>query len=663
MKKLIFTCLYLFTCVLPGTLLAQHHPLQEAIALRPYFILSTSGKQAVLKEAETIVVDNSNPSAPDTIRRKLRPDIQSLFSSYNGNKKLDQENINNTFDTGNPYLTIEYTSNFGLKDGKMEEMFREGPAPSGSNPVSTIADGIARFLVKRTKEELALAFFDDFKKKVEQDSLYFKYFFGNTKDILQLVDTDVFQFQIYLESLREAFVSDLRVLPGNMSDYLSQNPLKQLKPSKQAIAVDFFEVVQMTIDGAPSLNMIRLLANDTTSAIQSTVAADPELKNLSAGLKLVNQISESLFDSENGRWYTGAEIKAELADPVTLRIYLGLLWHNAQMVQAEFKNGTKLTTLIGKAAENATMFQNWQLELARFGDNAEEMQESLDMRADKSTSLSDNFSRCLQMFTRILESANTLNALFNPGDGQAIESKYLQLIQQVGSLHFNTRQKHYSAAIGNSVYILDVLLGKGFKGEKELLKYGMFIAAVAESENATEVQNAIELFALPPGSSKAKKGAGKFSVAVNAYTGFSGAAERFKNSSTSEGVVGVAAPVGFSVNWGKSWGKKKKDASIGLFFPVLDVGAVLAYRFKDDGVENLPPMEWKNLVAPGAYFVVDPPAGKWPLTLGFGGQMGPLLREVEDNGTLKNKDVGAYRIGGFITLDIPVTYLRLKSSN
>jgi hypothetical protein len=183
------------------------------------------------------------------------------------------------------------------------------------------------------------------------------------------------------------------------------------------------------------------------------------------------------------------------------------------------------------------------------------------------------------------------------------------------------------------------------------------------------VQNAIELFALPPGSSKAKKAPNTRALAINAYPGGHASSENFRLASgvgdkQTSAAYGLTAPVGISFNWGQSWGKKKGEpryGSMGFFFPVLDVGAVFAYRIQDGDQENLPPMEWKNIVAPGAYFVVSPPFGKFPLTLGLGGQAGPLLRKVEDNGRYINRDVVGYRLGGFLTLDIPINYLSLKS--
>jgi hypothetical protein len=349
---------------------------------------------------------------------------------------------------------------------------------------------------------------------------------------------------------------------------------------------------------------------------------------------------------------------------------MGLLWHHARAIPMAYKNGSTIDQLIAKAAVAPTLMSDWQQLLNNFGENVGESEVSFQARRLSDSSLSSNFTHCLKLFTQILNTANTLNKMLDPGAGEAIEMKYLQLLEQIGSLHLNVRQKHYSAAIGNTAFILDILMGNQYKGRKELLQYGMFIAAVAEAENATEVQNALELFALPAGSSKAKKVAGTFSVAINAYAGGSIASEQLRTRynpevAKSSAALSLAAPLGFSVNWGKNWGTeaKPKNGSIGVFFPVIDVGAIYAFRFDDSGIDNLPPLEWKNIVAPGVYLVVDPPMRKLPLSLGLGGQLGPLLRKIEENGSYRNRDVGGYRIGAFATIDIPINYLKLSVKN
>lgn len=662
MKTPIYYLCLLLAILSTGKVSAQN-PLRDAIKLTPF--CSPDDTRAILTSRALELDENE--------AQVMKAEVAEVLAPYCGvaPEAITQKVLNETFGaTFNPYMRLQFTSMSGVEKNRKMESITDFSATPG-NAVSSIADGLARFLVKRTKDELTLAFFADFKKKLEEDKLYFPRFFKNTREILKVIDTEVYQFQIYLEALRTAFTADLRVLPGNLGDYLREDPVKSLKPAPRAMAIDLFQMLQLHIDGTPNIDLLKYLASDVESQIQVQSRSDESLKNLAAGLHLVNVVSESMFSPEKGNWFSSRDIKTAINNPVTLRIYLGLLWHQSNKITTPFKNGATIASMVAKAATTPVLLSNWQQELSKFGRNTDELQDVQKLMAnDPESSMADNFSRTLQAFTQILETANSLNALFNQGSEAAIEPGYFQLFQQVGGLHFNIRQKHFSAAVGNMVFILQQLLdNKDFAGKKDLLKYGMFIAAVAEADNATEVQNALELFALPPGSSKAKKEPGTFAIAINAYTGVNASSENFRrasipNSSETATSVGLAAPVGFSLNWGQNWAGKNKPAkngSIGLFFPVLDVGAMFAYRIQDGGEENLPPLEWKNIIAPGAYFVVDPPLGKWPLTLGFGGQLGPLLRKVEDNGTYINRDVVGYRIGGFLTFDIPINYLRLKT--
>jgi hypothetical protein len=671
MKQILLTTA-LFCALFPRFVLAQtQHPLYEALALRKYFTQPVPGNAIFLDEGATVKLKEINNDGTPTVATVIREDVRGVLAPYCGGEELvNQETVNRAFE-GNPFMVIEYTSNFGLEELRVNKADKISESSLPSSPVGFIADGIARFLVKRTKEELTLAFFADFKRAVQEDkSGFFQHFFVSTQQMLLVIDTEVYQFQMYLEALREAFISDMRFLPGNLSKYLRDTGELQAKPNLHAISIDFFNVVQMNIDGIAPVEMLRFLADKEYSEIQMTADTFANLKNMAAGLHFVNHISESVFDPENGRWYSSSQIRKALSDPITLRLYMGLLWHHARAIPMAYKNGSTIDQLIAKAAVAPTLMSDWQQLLNNFGENVGESEVSFQARRLSDSSLSSNFTHCLKLFTQILNTANTLNKMLDPGAGEAIEMKYLQLLEQIGSLHLNVRQKHYSAAIGNTAFILDILMGNQYKGRKELLQYGMFIAAVAEAENATEVQNALELFALPAGSSKAKKVAGTFSVAINAYAGGSIASEQLRTRynpevAKSSAALSLAAPLGFSVNWGKNWGTeaKPKNGSIGVFFPVIDVGAIYAFRFDDSGIDNLPPLEWKNIVAPGVYLVVDPPMRKLPLSLGLGGQLGPLLRKIEENGSYRNRDVGGYRIGAFATIDIPINYLKLSVKN
>ena len=104
-------------------------------------------------------------------------------------------------------------------------------------------------------------------------------------------------------------------------------------------------------------------------------------------------------------------------------------------------------------------------------------------------------------------------------------------------------------------------------------------------------------------------------------------------------------------------GKTYEAGSLGFFVPLLDVGAVTAFRFDDENTQDLPELSWGNLLSPGVYLVYDFPA-RIPLAFGIGGQAGPSLRKVKQQGA-PDIEQGGKRIGAFIAVDIPITYFYL----
>src|SRR5690606_17740094 len=119
----------------------------------------------------------------------------------------------------------------------------------------------------------------------------------------------------------------------------------------------------------------------------------------------------------------------------------------------------------------------------------------------------------------------------------------------------------------------------------------------------------------------------KFSIALNAYPGILGSMERTNIDSVRlDPSMSFTAPVGFSIAWG--W---PKGHSLGLFIPVIDIGALTRLRLDNDKkTETLPEFSFKNIFAPGAYF-------SWgiintPLSINAGAQFGPELKEIVPDG-------------------------------
>ncbi len=643
MRHFFLPLLILLCQVIKPAQISAQFTLHDAIVMRPYFKLNDNGKAEFQESAAY------SPAQPG----EIRSEVAEVFEHYTKGK-ITQNSVENAFDNGNPFISVRFFAQTSFASPDRLSIAQNGAAPGGFS-VTSLVDGLARFLAKRTKDELSLAFFADFKKAISQEPAL-RELFPNTESLLQMVDTDIYDLQLYVASLRDAFILDLHLLSGNLELYLRHHKTSVFTPAKQIIAIDFFHLAQMIVDGKPPIEMIRETSGPGSEIFDNR---DTEgLQDIATGLQLLRLLSESLIDPDSMKWYKGANIRALTSDPLTLKIYFGFLWHKANESTFKFSTGDPLSLVVGKAASDISIAANWRQTLRDFGNNADNIERTSAGHEDASENprVHQDFTQYADSYLKIVGSINNFSAVILKTDAPIIDPKYLQLIQNLNSLQFNLRREHYSAAVGNTLYALNALLGDEFQGKEQFLKYGSFIAAIAEAESPQEVQNAIELFALPAGSAKAKKAKGRFTIALNAYTGFGGGAEYLRDEARPEAVASIiTAPVGVSFNRGLG----KKSGSIGLFVPLLDVGAVTAYRFNDRNAEDLPELKWGNIVAPGLYLTYDTP-GKWPVAFGFGAQRGPGLRKVRDDGSLNISSVPAWRLGGFLTIDIPINYLHMS---
>jgi hypothetical protein len=183
---------------------------------------------------------------------------------------------------------------------------------------------------------------------------------------------------------------------------------------------------------------------------------------------------------------------------------------------------------------------------------------------------------------------------------------------------------------------------------QKILKYGFFMASVAEAETSDQVAAAIDAVVLPPGSSVVKKQS-RWSAALNAYTGLAGGQERLLDVGLNpSGFAAVAAPVGITVSKGLG-----NAGSLSLLVPVIDIGALVAFRFEDDQTDLLPKLAWSNIVAPGAYIAYGF-FNNIPVSVGLGAQIGPNLRSINPALPTAAETAKGWRWGGFISVDIPL---------
>ncbi len=648
--------LLLLSFLLSTAWLPAQSLLHEAIQMRGFFTMPDSAdpdRKLIFEESQL------DGTARDFLQQYLPQ-----------NAKMTTFTINQAF-ANNPFLRIKVTSNDRLAPSRGEmSSFSQNNAPATQYgfSVAGFADGLARFLVKRTKLELSQAFFDDFKKHIQKDVLL-GHFCPFTRDRLLYIDTDVYQLTDYLEGLRESFVTDMTALPGSMESYLRSPELCDSCAERVIgkVSIDFLHLSQQMVDGEKPVDMIDYLASPG-SEIQSASPQESKLFNMAGGLRFLNLVSKSMINPESKdslmSWYTSRDIREALKDPVVLRIYLGLLWQKGAEVAFVDKNGEKVVSLrelMNGANKTAETVQQWRKSIESLGEATHSIQRSIKAGSTTPSSGSDDFFRYAQSLTSFLQSANGAGRLLLSRETDLIPQDYIFLMQQCNSLYFNVRQRNYTGAIGNVVFCLNLLnesknlpvkdKAKAKAAITEMLRYANFVASIAEANSPDEMEHAIELFALPPGSSSMKKQSNRFSVALNAYAGFALGREYLDYDTHYKKIRALSAPLGLSCSYGLG-----KFGSVGLFVPVIDVGAVTAYRLDDSAAQNLPELTWANIFAPGLYLVYDLPR-KWPIAFSYGAQVGPALRKVTEAGVEINKS--GWRQGFAVSVDIPITYLYL----
>ncbi|MGB0176037.1 MAG: hypothetical protein ACPF9D_02655, partial [Owenweeksia sp.] len=91
--------------------------------------------------------------------------------------------------------------------------------------------------------------------------------------------------------------------------------------------------------------------------------------------------------------------------------------------------------------------------------------------------------------------------------------------------------------------------------------------------------------------------------------------------------------------------------SLSLFLSIVDVGALASFRFDDPETESVPDIELKDIISPGAFFVVG--LNKMPLSIGAGAQIGPNLHDVNAT-TVSTVSDHYVRYSIFLAVDIPI---------
>ena len=234
----------------------------------------------------------------------------------------------NNYDNENPFTGpyIESTDYGGWASSSDPASVAEGvPSPVGGLSVATVADGLAKFLVSRTKAELSIAFFERFKKVIDRFP-EFEVLFPATSKFMEQIDA--VNYASFLQVLKAAFERDIKDLASNARDLRELDKAKdcgQLTGDAQNDCNDrvdkiralFYEEEEIRLRGeiliSASILIEHLIRGTNAADILDAMVADKDLKkgthNLSDAVRIAQLFSQSLRSTkEDEMWVKRVQV-------------------------------------------------------------------------------------------------------------------------------------------------------------------------------------------------------------------------------------------------------------------------------------------------------------------------------------------------------------------
>jgi hypothetical protein len=538
--------------------------------------------------------------------------------------------------------------------------------------VTNVADGLAKFMVERFEEELEMSFFNQFKADLA-DKKYddLQTLFPETFKILNLMGTQIYSYNSYLESFRAAFKTDINNLYVNIRDLLNHPEFRDYFNKHpelgSAVGMAFYVVDQLSMKKHPG----EILEDFDVSTILGPENSQPKTA-IQGTILTLKAISRSLRNSSpsHGYWVSTNSVRNLVEDQIAFRIYLGLLYEEDSAIQftADKNFGDLLTPIanaINTSSNTITGYENFIVDLSAACTRVSGMMSQLQSEENDGKSVDyKNYYGLIDAMYDLLNQGLSITELpgidsllksggLNMGEFKKETSLVLFAGQSLGNLYVDVRINNYSTAILHTAAIIDSLskyggLSKASNMVPTLIKYGSFMANMVYAKNSDDVKNAIEAVALPPTSASAKRKSGGGGITLNGYLGFFGGWETVPGEVpvNRKNTAGVSAPVGLELHFVLP----QSLGSVGLFVPIIDIGALASFRLQDSSSAILP-VKLGNIIAPGLGITYGVPW--WPISVSGMYQLGPLLRDINSD-AMKATESMNFRWIISVSADIPI---------
>ena len=590
------------------------------------------------------------------LKSYLSPEILKNFQDINETQIF-------TLYKNNPFIGAQVSLLIGGSSTKTAGVLSKSLNSLGSLNVTNLADGIAQFLIKRGKEELNAAFFNRMKRFLDEH-IECKTLFPSTTGFFQKIES--YRFAEFIQSLREAFHEDLSNMLMGLNQLIDLPKYQDILKNQPEVRVvirssKIVSELSQADEGIYPDSLIHKL-----SLLNEWNQIHPNLAN---SWKLLDEISQSVrekFENEAAipdsqkiknarqrRWIKLSDFHDNLLrDPITLKIYLGLLYQKVEGLVFTFdKKDTTVQAFMKDNQNNLFVISNLVENFVLLANDVDRTIKDITDKLQESTLSNNDYYTYIKKAINITEYGFKVANTIKPG---IANDRYITMARNANELYESIYTKNYNNAIMNIYQILEEIFDSTNLNESrtiaKILKYGNFMASVVRAESPAEVQNAIEAAALPVGSSSIKKNT-VFNISLNGYLGYYTGKNPDNKINGWNPNNGITAPVGVAFNKGLGQLKNTNIGSISAYFTLINVGAIVGYRLNNDSTAIEQKILLENIFSPAGYLVYGFP-GHFPISIGYGTQRGPRLYKVE-NGNIALAEKSRWRSNWFLAVDIP----------
>lgn len=695
-----------------GKIIGVNNPNLENVAIKDSFIIILNDKNygfvKISKKQKDVLKPDAEVKLGSIINDALT--ISKLLNSEIANKNEQIENIlagenykiNKSNIDSNLFLSAVFPKE-KFFTGKSSELhsgaLMGGLSSLGGFDVTTIVDGFSKFIVKRTKQELTISFFEKFREDLKKYP-DIKTLFPQTGKLLNAIDDQIYDYTNYLNNLREAFREDLKTLDENLPGIIDNHQEFFHRKNNFELALALQSGCYISTSIKQEIHPGDIL-NDFPMAYFSFMPAEDSLKltDLKGTIQSLQLISESLKESDatkNTYWVDSKKVRQVTSDKQTLKIYLGLLLQVAhkKYENIKFSNSESMYAILNskKAIENFNIdYPAYKQYFITIGNKMKEVDKLI---SDKEKPASDSikveqYANYMKTSVQLFQYCTKINTLPNVKEIYSLKNidkkfeTYFDITVETTDLAIAINRKNYPQAINHVVIIYNYMIKqptliedadckKGSAKDVDALalitKYGALMANMVNAKTSEEVAEVIESAALPIGSARIKR-TSQFNVALNAYVGPYYGSERIQKLDNEfvPNNFGLTAPIGITISKGHSFlflNTGKYAWSTSLLISLVDLGALTSFRFQNDTVSQIPTIQLKHIMSPGAFLSIGIP--NCPLSVNFGAQAGPNLRKV--NAPANNAGVTYdysnsvyWRLSASLCVDLPLLNLYTKS--